>query len=278
MSMNTTRVPYIDRRSWHSLPALRILALTALLLAGAATTLNAQGDSLATLEALVAEWSRLRVAIADEQRSWDEQERQWHAEIVLLNKEIEALQEEIGKATSAQESIEADRLKALRDQERLSQMLDGLPVLLERAESALRAWPDQLPPPLRESLESLFLRLMQDSGESKPLGDAARLQRVVALYTEIEKLQHDIHVVKEILTMPDGSRKEVDVCYLGLARAFAVSADNAWSGVGVPTGQGWHWETRKDIADRVRLAISIYNREKIATLVDLPLAVREVKE
>lgn len=276
--MNTTRVPYIDRRSWHSLPALRILALTALLLAGAATTLNAQGDSLATLEALVAEWSRLRVAIADEQRSWDEQERQWHAEIVLLNKEIEALQEEIGKATSAQESIEADRLKALRDQERLSQMLDGLPVLLERAESALRAWPDQFPPPLRESLESLFLRLMQDSGESKPLGDAARLQRVVALYTEIEKLQHDIHVVKEILTMPDGSRKEVDVCYLGLARAFAVSADNAWSGVGVPTGQGWHWETRKDIADRVRLAISIYNREKIATLVDLPLAVREVKE
>ena len=110
------------------------------------------------------------------------------------------------------------------------------------------------------------------------LTGAARLQRIVALYTEIEKLQHDIHVVKEVLAMPDGSRKEVDVCYLGLARAFAVSPDNAWAGVGVPSSRGWHWETRTAIADRVRLAISIFSREKIAALVELPLAIHEVKE
>ena len=96
----------------------------------------------------------------------------------------------------------------------------------------------------------------------------------MALYTEIEKLHHDIHDLKELLTMPDDSRREVDVLYLGLARAFAVSTDNAWAANGTPTGKGWHWETRENIADPVRRAISIYKREEPAAFVELPLAIR----
>jgi hypothetical protein len=257
---------------------MRMLVLIVLFLAGDTKSLYAQSDTLTTLEALVAEWSQLRLNITDEQRSWDERKKQLHAEIALLRKEKDALEEEINQATLAEESFKADRLEALRDKERLSLMLDGLPVLIDSAEASLRAWPDRLPPPLREPLESAFRPLMRDSTQGRTLTDAARLQRVVALYTEIEKLQHDIHVVKEVLTMPDGSRKEADVCYLGLARAFAVSPDYAWAAVGSPSAQGWHWEQRREIADRVREAISIFNREQTATLVELPLAVQEASE
>jgi len=245
---------------------------------GSTMALYGQSDTLTTLESLVAEWSQLRLNFTDEERSWEERKTQLHAEIALLNKEKAALEKEIHQATLAKQSFKADRLKALKSKERLSILLDGLPILTESAEASLRAWPNRLPSPLREPLDSAFRPLMGDSAEGKSLTDAARLQRVVALYTEIEKLQHDIHVVKEVLTMADGSRKEADVCYVGLARAFAVSPDNDWAAIGMPSAQGWRWEQRQEIADHVREAISIFNREQTATLVELPLGAQEVSE
>ena len=245
---------------------------------GSTMALYAQNDTLETLESLVAEWSHLRLNFTDEERSWEERKTQLHAEIALLDKEKIALEKEIHQATLAKQSFKSDRLEALKDKERLSLLLDGLPILIDSAEASLRAWPDRLPPPLGEPLDSVFRPLMKSSTNSNSLTDASRLQRVVALYTEIEKLQHDVHVVKEVLTMADGSGKEADVCYLGLARAFAVSPDNTWAAIGISSQQGWRWEQRHEIAARVREAISIFNREQTATLVELPLGLQEISE
>jgi hypothetical protein len=241
------------------------------------TTADLRGESLQTLEALVAQWSELRLAVSTEQREWKTRESQLRAEIALLEKERAGLRKEIDSATREQVSIGSDRLASLGDKERLSEMLDGLPARLDLAEASLRAWPDRLPTPLREQLKPAFRPLMQNP-DASARSPAARLQRIVGLYAEIEKLQHGVHVIKQVLTLPGGSRREVDVCFLGLVRGFAVSPDNQWAAIGTPAIGEWQWETRTEIADRVRLAVDIHNRERAAQLVTLPLAVLEIQE
>ena len=255
---------------------MRHTGLTCLLLLGTAHAVaGAETNSLPALEGLVREWTRLRVEIAEEERGWAEKETQWRAEIDLLGRETAALTKEIDHASQIGASLQQERLEGLREKERLAGMLDALPPLLDRAETALRAWPDRLPPPLREPLDPAFQRLPKDRAEADRMSTGARLQLIVALYSEIEKLQHDFHPVKEILALPDGSRKEMDVLYLGLARAFAVSRDGAWAAIGAPVAHGWTWEVRPRIADNVRRAIDVCRREHTAEIVALPLAVTE---
>jgi hypothetical protein len=238
-----------------------------------------EGDtSLPVLENLVAEWSRLRVEIADEQRSWTAREEQWGTEIALLRTEVDGLKAEIESAAGTETSVESALLVTQRDQERFSKMFDPLPALLSDAERALRAWPDRLPPSLRAPLNAAFQRLPKNPEDGALLSEGSRLQTIVALYSEIEKLQQDVHFVKEVLVRTNGSGQEMDVCYLGLARAFAVSPDNTWAAIGTPSEDGWVWESRREIADRVRLAVSVYNRDQAAQLVTLPLQVTESGE
>ena len=255
----------------------RYAGLCLLLIASSA---GAQGaaQSLPSLETLVGEWSQLRVAIADEQRTWQAQEKQWRSEIALLKQEESALRSEIESAAAVETSSEAERLDVALDQERLALVLGGLPPLLARAEQDLRAWPARLPPPMREPLEPAFQRLPDNDDDAAAQSVAARLQTIVALYSEIERLQQGLHTGKEVLAMPDGSRREMDVFYVGLARGFAVSGDDTWAGVGTPSHSGWTWEARPEIAARVRRAVAVSRRELPAELVDLPLRVLEVME
>ncbi len=244
-----------------------------LFLLGGASTLYLRADpepSLRSLEGLVEQWADLRLEISEEQRAWDEQKAQLNREIDLLEKEKGLLGEQIATASHVQESDASRRTEDIRRKEQLTEILDAIAPLINRAEAMLKAWPDRLPPPLRESLEPTFRKLGDDRGSA-----ALRLQRVVSLYTEIEKLQNGIHVVKELLTLPDGSRREVDVCYIGLAQGYAVSSDGEWAAIGKPGPEGWGWETRPNEAGAIREAISVYRRELPARLVVLPFVVEE---
>jgi hypothetical protein len=239
---------------------------------------NAQAPGLPTLEKLVGEWSRLRTAIADEERAWNRQEKQWRDEIALLEKEKATLDKNIQDAQKAARDAEAERVEDLRDKEKFERMFEGLLPLLDRAEAELAKWPARLPPALRESLTAAFKRLPADEKQREALSDGARLQTVVALYAELDKLQHAWHPVKEVLPLPDGSRKEMDVLYLGLARAFAVSPDNDYAAVGVPGPEGWTWDARPRLAPAVRRAVEVVLREHPAELVVLPLQVKDALE
>ena len=259
------------RRGCGRWPALLGLALLA-------APLGAQevANPLATLEELVGEWSRLRVAIAEEERNWEETRDQWRAEIALLEEEKAGLLQELDDVGGEDASRQDERANALGDKDRLTRTLEGLPALLERAEADLRRWPHRLPPPLREPLDDPFRRLPQDAEGAATQSTGARLQRVLALYADIERLQNGLHVVKEMLPIPNDGRREVDTCYVGLARGFAVSPDGTWAGIGRPTDQGWSWETRTELAGGVRKAIDIARREQAAALIDLPFGITEV--
>ena len=274
-------MPFSCWSKGHSHPlSLRraILLMSACILASMASRADDTPSALASLESLVAKKSELHLALADEGRTWVQHEQQWRAEIALLKQEKAQLEEAMARVTQSEPSSQRDSAQLLRDQQRLTQSLQGLTPLLERSESALSKWPARLPPGMRASLGLTFKALPQDAQARPATSDGARLQTIIALYSAIEKFQHEIHVVKETHALPDGTRKEMDVLYIGLARAFAVSADAQYAAVGTPDARGWTWQPQPNIADSVQEAVSISRREQPAQWVDLPFQLLEIGE
>ena len=131
-----------------------------------------------------------------------------------------------------------------------------------------------IPSFLSGSLNKSFDKLPRASGKTI----SQRLQLILSIYGEIERLENNVHVVKETLKTDSGKFQEMDVIYLGLSRGFAVSRDDKTAGIGLPFKNGWKWERRNGIAPEVRKAIAFYQREQMADFINLPLKVREVSQ
>ena len=231
-----------------------------------------EGGDLRTLDGLVGQWMALRTTLAEEKREWGERRRQWEEEISLLEKEADTLRREREDGGTQVTTFEAKRAEALARKERMEGELRQLRAVLDRAEADLRRWSGRIPEGLAAPLAAGFgaLPLTQKQADGLPL--IRRAQTVAALYTQIETLQNRFHAVRETLEA-EGVRRQADVLYLGLARAFAVSPGNDWAAVGVPTDTGWAWRPAPGEAAVVRQAIEVLNRQATAELVDLPLQV-----
>ena len=100
-----------------------------------------------------------------------------------------------------------------------------------------------------------------------------RLQVILALFEEIERIGNGVHLVKETLNVGSGKMQEMDVIYLGLTQAFAVSVDNEAAGISRPVKDGWKWNWHPEIARDVRRAIDSYNSKEMAEFVHLPIEI-----
>lgn len=256
-------------RVWR-VSLLAVVWLAAPALAGEAPP----AAELRTLDGLVGHWMALRTTLAEEKREWDERRRQWEDEIALLEKEVETLRREREDGDSFASSLEAKRAVALARTERTKAELRQLRPVLDRAEADLRRWQERIPEGLRSPLAAGFAALPETQKQADKLPLARRAQTVAALYAQIETLQNQFHSVCETLDV-EGIRRQVDVLYMGLARAFAVSAGNDWAAVGVPSNSGWSWTPAPGEATAIRRAMDMVNRKTPAQLVVLPLQVAE---
>ena len=256
---------------WVLLPGLVVQAA---MLAPAA---QEGGEALPALEARVREWVGLREEIANERRSWDDTRPRLEAEIELLGRERDALRQEVDEAGRRDAMAKSARVAAVRERDEVRTLLDGLIPVLDRVEALLGAWPQRLPAELRAPLDPVFGELPTDPrAAAQAASVGARFQRVFALYAEIERLQNGLHLVNEVVEIPGVGKREVDVLYVGLSRAFAVAPDDSWAGVGAPGNRGWAWESRPALAGSIREAISVARRDRAARLVPLPIKVLEV--
>ena len=233
-------------------------------------------EDLETLDALVDRWMALRTTIAEEKRDWDARRQQWEEEIALLEQEAATLKKEIDEGDTFASTVEKKRAEALARKERMDGELRKLRAVLDRAEADLRRWRESIPPGLMASATGFdALPATQKEAENLPL--TKRAQTVAALYTQIETLQNRFHATRETLDV-GGTRRQVDVLYVGLARAFAVSPADDWAATGVPSNKAWTWTPATEDAAAVRRAIDVLNRQETAQLVALPMQVAEEVE
>ncbi len=223
---------------------------------------------LASLEALTGRWISLRAELAAEQQSWTRQEQQWQRELGLLEQEISARQQALDADASYLDDFEEVQARMLAEREHTEAALRELGVLLEKHELSLRAFEPLVPASLAGELGTGFRALPANDTAAARAGVLRRLQTVLALYTQIESLQNNLHVVRELI-MVNGQQREADVLYVGLARGFAVSARDDWAAIGTATQAGWRWNPAPAEAAAIRAALRTIQREGEVELVPL---------
>jgi len=244
-----------------------------LVLLVAVLCLRSHADSpVSTLEGLVAQWMELRSAVAGERRDWQAQKQHLESEIALLERERSMLGEYLADADSELVPLKQGQANLETRRANLQSILTAIEPAVALAEADLRQWRVIIPAHIGAPLQEAFERLPADTIEAGKRAVTRRLQLVIALYTEIENLQHGYHSGKEILVTGTDQRAEVDVLYVGLSRAYALSPDGDWAAVGVPGRDGWSWTTTPRIAPAVRKALRVLRREEVAGLVALPVS------
>jgi len=232
---------------------------------------QAQTNTLSDLDGLVGKWINLRSSIADEQREWDVRKARWEEELQLLKQESDTLDRQLKTFSDDGSKEDSERSELLSKKERMNANLNSFGDVLSRSEKTLIQWKAVIPESLRLPMDGLFDLLPATEKAAEKLERTKRVQTVIALCTQIETLQHEFHTTREVLEIESGGRRQVDVLYVGLSCAFAVSSDNDWAAVGVPGTPAWKWAVRPEIAKEVRNAIDILNRQKAAELIHLPL-------
>ena len=235
------------------------------------SSLFAQEPSVETLENLIFQWVKLRKEITLEKERWREQKIHLKREKELLMKEKKILTEEIVKLKKEKERREKERRDLVQKKEDLGRQIEDCLPSLKEAEKFLKRWKIVLPPFLLTSLRKPLLQISSPEEESF----SRRLQRVLTLLGEIERISSEIHYGKQILITPDNKKREMEVIYLGLSQGFAVSSDNKLGGIGRIKDGKWLWEWEEGLAPRIREAIKYYKKEKLPHLVELPLKVEK---
>ncbi len=242
--------------------------------------------ALPALEGLVRQWLNLRAQTAQEDRAWQEQQRSWQRELDLLEEEKSRLEARLHAVDRERRTIETEYDTLRHERDGLRHAMRAIEPLLNDIETHLRSVAPLIPtvgaPDLRAALTALTAPPPAPATRvatapavgAEPVNVTARLQRALALLTEVETVQNTIHTGRELIAF-DGKRRELDVLYIGLAGAYACSSDGSVGAVGTPAANGWQWRAAPEVASEVRAALRILDRAQPARWLHLPASIEE---
>ncbi len=246
------------------------IPLLGTLLLGVSLSTFAEEVPLITLEALVKQWVGLRGQISEEQQNWKQQQLHWQRENELLKKEDQQLDQAIARAAQFEAAKESQTSDKLARHASLQQIQKEIEPILEDKTAELKPLFQRIPETLLSAACTDTLRELNVLNTS--MSPARRLQLLTQVLSEIESLQNHCHPTRELIRVGSNQRREMDVVYLGLSRAFAVSPDDSTAAIGISTETGWQWNEDFDITKDVRNLVSILNAKVPPALVTLPMA------
>jgi len=233
---------------------------------------HAREPALSDLDALTGRWIELRGTLAEERRLWKNRRASWKEEIDLLEEQSTALGKELEATRDVLSTAEERRADVQARREAAETELALLDEAMEQASREAVSLAATLPSPLHDQLPADLKSFLHDGGAN--LTRTQRAQRLIAFLSSFESMQNRFHVVRQTLDTDTG-RRQVDVIYIGLARAFAVSPANDWSATGAPGNDGWTWAEGSVDPNEVRTLIEVHERRETATLATLPLQVED---
>ncbi len=271
MIARCTTKPSRRRRS-AAVIAVAVLSLGVRAQTSATSHSRGAEDAEAAGRQALEKWIETRRLISRERHEWRAQKEILEGRVSLLRREIEAQEQQI--AQTSNDLAEVDRkLEELRAQQAvLAAGTAGLHDAVTNLEARVLALLDHGPAPLRDHLRPLSQRIPKDGASRATLSE--RFQNVVGVLNEVNKFARDLHIVSEVRDMPDGSRTEVTVLYIGLAHAYYVNAAGGVAGVGRPGKAGWIWERDDSLVPQVADLIAVHRNEKPAVYVTLPVTIQ----
>ena len=141
-------------------------------------------------------------------------------------------------------------------------------------EAKIRELVASFPKTLNDRIEQLVKRM--PSAEKARTTRAAlgeRVQNIVGILQEVEKFNKQITVVTELKSLESGEMAQVKTVYIGLGQGYFVDDNAQYAGVIRPSPDGWQEEVRNDLASEIRDVVRIYENEKLAEFVPLPVEI-----
>jgi TolA-binding protein len=222
-------------------------------------------------EGMVKKWIDLRTELQSEERDWKIKKENIKNQLELFAKEKESLEKEIKSMRQDMTTAQEEQAKLSSQLEANQKTLDSLDGGIQRAEKRLLVLVKSIPEPLLTGLKKNIKSLTNTGAMSF----TQRAQNILALYSEIERIQASVHIVRELIEIEGGEKKEFDVVYLGLAEAFCVSSDGRNAGFGKPGIDGWKWQWNNSLAKEISKAVRIVKQKKPAEFLSLPLLIKE---
>ena len=100
------------------------------------------------------------------------------------------------------------------------------------------------------------------------------MQNVVAVLTDADRFTSANTLAVEVRKDTGGKDRQVQVMYLGLAQAYYADQGGTFAGMGVPGSQGWDWTINAALGQAIRKVIDIYENERGAAFVPVPVTVQ----
>ncbi len=255
----------------------RIRAATSLIVAALAVThAPAQDDGKAKLDgarALLEKWVETRRVLSAERRDWALGKEVLEDRIAIVTRELESLRARIAEADRSIGESDRKRDELVAENAAMTAASTSLAETIAGFEKRAVELLARVPDPIRERVRP-FSQQIPEPGKDSPLSLGRRFQNLIGVLAELDKFQRDVTVASEIRTLADGARAEVAAVYLGLGRAFYVTANGETAGVGGSSASGWTWGPANQAAAAVRRAIAILKGEQPAAFVPLPVQVR----
>ena len=200
-----------------------------------------------------------------ERKDWESRKAEFAALLELHRKEIALLDEELDKAgqSAPGHGESADTMKqeieSLKQTRRLA--TEAVARNVPRAIALTKRFPD----PLRKDCEVEIAALTAWVAADEP---REALQSILSVLTKAQQFDRRLTRATEIR---DG--REVDILYLGLARAFYADKKQS-AGIGEPGNDGWKWTTKPEIRTELLAAFDSLDKKRPPTMVRLPLEIQ----
>jgi hypothetical protein len=213
-------------------------------------------------------WMEAEDAISRERADWAAQKATMAELLALHRKELALLDEELSKAGMSAPAHEARMAKSRKAVARLRAARrragETVAVAVPRMLRLAGMFPDPLRAEAREDLASL--EAWRPGGDPR---DA--LRALLGAVSKAEAFHRRVTRTREVR----GGR-EVEVVYLGLARAYYVGGGRA--GVGVPAPGGWKWTEDPGLEKPLARAIAVLDRKRPPEVVELPVKILDLGE
>jgi len=228
------------------------------------------GDAVADEDAVSLEELRATISgIVETQTLASGELRDWESRKVVMvdllevhRREIELLTEELetsGRSAPGHDEAvteAADEITALRETR------SKLTAAVERSRPRVIALARRFPRPLAAEVQSELASLSAWETGSEP---REALQPLLGVLSKASQFNRRISRSLEVV-----DDREVEVLYLGLARAFYADRSGV-AGVGVPAAGGWEWRADASLNRQILRAFEILDQKRPPARVELPL-------
>lgn len=214
------------------------------------TAFHGAVSSARETEAAVEKRVETRQLISKIKTEWDAEKKILDAEAALLKQQIESLEQDIARLQNAATAAMTERRKLETTRDTLRQRKQKFQATLQPLASRLSAVTQRFPKPLLEEVDALRGLTATEAGESYSTSD--QLVAILGILRQADRFNRRVTLRKEIQSIMEDRRVQVETLYWGLAFAFAGDRSAQVANFGFPTDEGWRFQPANEHAAATR--------------------------